>query len=51
MKPRNFVAKDMFTSGLYRAKQVQSKKAYKRKPKHKGKNDQSKFESSYSFDH
>ena len=39
MKPRNLVAKDMFTSGLYRAKVVKSKKAYQRNPKHKTKND------------
>ena len=39
MKPRNLVAKDMFTSGLYRAKVVKSKKDYQRKPKHKAKND------------
>lgn len=39
MKPRNLVAKDMHTSGLYRAKVVKSKKAYKRKQKHRCKND------------
>lgn len=35
MKPRNYVAKDMYTNGLYRAKVVKSKKAYKRKLKHR----------------
>lgn len=35
MKPRNLVAKDMYTNGLYRAQVVKSKKAYKRKSKHK----------------
>jgi stalled ribosome alternative rescue factor ArfA len=35
MKPRNLVAKDMFTNGLYRAKVIKSKKAYQRKLKHK----------------
>mgnify|MGYP000270539437 CR=1 FL=1 len=35
MKPRNYVAKDMYTNGLYRAKVVECKKAYKRKSKHK----------------
>lgn len=39
MKPRNFVAKDMLTSGLYRAKKIISKKVYKRLAKHKAKND------------
>lgn len=39
MKPRNYVAKDMYSNGLYRAKVVKSKKAYQRKPKHKAKND------------
>lgn len=39
MKPRNLVAKDMYTSGLYRAKVVKSKKKYERKPKHRIKND------------
>ena len=41
MKPRNLVAKDMYTSGLYRCKVVKSKKVYQRKPKHKTKNDYS----------
>lgn len=41
MKPRNLVAKDMYTSGLYRAKAVKSKKSYKRKQKHKNANDNS----------
>lgn len=35
MKPRNFVAKDMFTNSLYRAQVVKSKKSYRRKQKHK----------------
>lgn len=35
MKPRNLVAKDMYTNGLYRAKVVKSKKSYVRKQKHK----------------
>ena len=35
MKPRNFVAKDMYTNGLYRAQVVKSKKSYRRKQKHK----------------
>lgn len=35
MKPRNFVVKDMFTNGLYRAQVVKSKKSYQRKQKHK----------------
>lgn len=35
MKPRNLVAKDMYTNGLYRAKVVKSKKAYQRKSKHR----------------
>lgn len=39
MKPRNYVAKDMYTNGLYRAKVVKSKKAYDRKTKHKVKYD------------
>jgi stalled ribosome alternative rescue factor ArfA len=42
MKPRNLVAKDMFTSGLYRAKIVKSKKTYNRQPKHRTKNDYSR---------
>lgn len=41
MKPRNLVAKDMFTSGLYRAKVVKSKKTYQRKQKHRNKNEHS----------
>lgn len=41
MKPRNLVAKDMYTSGLYRAKVVKSKKIYKRKQKHRTNNDHS----------
>lgn len=35
MKPRNLVARDMFTNGLYRTKVVKSKKSYQRKSKHK----------------
>lgn len=35
MKPRNFVAKDLRTNGLYRAKVEKSKKSYTRKQKHK----------------
>lgn len=35
MKPRNLVAKDMYTNGLYRAKVEKSKKQYNRKLKHK----------------
>lgn len=35
MKPRNLVAKDMYTNGLYRAQVVKSKKSYRRKQKHK----------------
>ena len=34
-KPRNYVAKDMFTSGLYREKVVENKKSFKRREKHK----------------
>lgn len=46
MKPRNYVAKDMYTNGLYRAKVVKSKKAYERKTKHKVKYDvNERFES------
>lgn len=35
MKPRNFIARDLRTNGLYRAKVVKCKKLYKRKSKHK----------------
>lgn len=35
MKLRNYVARDLYTNGLYRAKVVKSKKLYKRKEKHK----------------
>ena len=35
MKPKNLVAKDMYTNGLYRAQVVKSKKSYQRKQKHK----------------
>lgn len=37
LKTRNFVAKDLLTSGLYKQRVVTSKKKYKRIPKHKGK--------------
>lgn len=46
MKPRNYVARDMHTNGLYRAKVEKSKKAYERKTKHKVKYDvDQRFES------
>lgn len=46
MKPRNFVVKDMFTNGLYRAQVVKSKKSYQRKQKHKEHHDvNERFES------
>lgn len=48
MKPRNFVAKDMYTNGLYRAQVVKSKKSYRRKQKHKEQYDvNERFEPSY----
>lgn len=52
MKPRNYVAKDMYTNGLYRSKVVKSKKSYQRKSKHRELYDVDKrVESSYkNFD-
>lgn len=48
MKPRNLVAKDMYTNGLYRAQVVKSKKSYRRKQKHKEQYDvNERFEPSY----
>lgn len=48
MKPRNYVAKDMYSNGLYRAKVVESKKAYKRKNKHKEEYDYDTRKSTYT---
>jgi hypothetical protein len=42
-KPRNYVARDLLTSGLYGMRVVRSKKAYVRKQKHKD-NDDTRFE-------
>jgi len=35
LKPRNYVAKDLFTNDLYGMKVEKTKKAYKRREKHK----------------
>lgn len=50
MKPRNYVAKDMYTNGLYRAQVVKSKKAYERKSKHKETYDYDTRKSTYASD-
>lgn len=39
-KPRNFVANDLLTSGLYSQRVERDKKSYQRKPKHKNNYDE-----------